>query len=78
MGRADRRHDSQMGNGKQSKSVAKMVKCPACKREVPFEGNPFRPFCSRGCKGIDLIGWVNESYRIEGRPDEDDRNDETS
>ncbi|MGD0821556.1 MAG: DNA gyrase inhibitor YacG [Desulfomonilia bacterium] len=55
-----------------------MVKCPGCKKEVPFEGNPYRPFCSRGCKGIDLIGWANESYRIEGRPDEDDHNEETN
>jgi len=78
MGRADLRYESHMGNGKQSETVVKMVKCPGCKKEVPFEGNPFRPFCSRGCKGIDLIGWANESYRIEGRPDEDDHNEETN
>ena len=58
------------------KFLKRMVKCPACKKEAPFEGNPYRPFCSRGCKGLDLIGWASESYRIEGRPDEDNNNEE--
>jgi uncharacterized protein len=56
--------------------LKRMVRCPACRREVPFEGNPHRPFCSRGCKGIDLISWANESYRVEGRPDKDKQDDE--
>lgn len=60
----------------ESKPVKRMVRCPACKQEVYFDGNPYRPFCSRGCKGLDLIGWANESYRIEGRPDEDNSNEE--
>lgn len=42
----------------------KVVKCPSCGKEVSFENNPYRPFCSRGCKGVDLIHWADESYRI--------------
>jgi endogenous inhibitor of DNA gyrase (YacG/DUF329 family) len=66
-----------MRNGKKLEPVIRIVKCPACKKEVPFVGNPYRPFCSRGCKGIDLIGWASESYRIEGKQDTID-NDEDS
>ena len=50
----------------------KIVKCPSCGKEAPFEGNPFRPFCSRGCKGLDLIHWANESYRIQKNENDDE------
>ena len=53
-----------------------MVRCPTCQKEVPFEGNPYRPFCSRGCKGLDLIHWATEAYRIEARTDEEDNHDD--
>lgn len=56
-------------------SGKKLVRCPACKKEVPFAGNPYRPFCSRACKGLDLIRWASENYRIEGKNDEDDRDE---
>ena len=39
-------------------------RCPICKKEVAFEGNPFRPFCSDRCKLIDLDNWLSERYRI--------------
>jgi len=42
----------------------RMIKCPACGKMVAYDNNPFRPFCSRGCKGEDLIKWADESYRI--------------
>jgi len=33
---------------------------------------PYRPFCSRRCKLIDLAHWLNEDYRIsEDRIDAD-------
>jgi endogenous inhibitor of DNA gyrase (YacG/DUF329 family) len=35
-----------------------------CKREVVFEGNPFRPFCSERCKLLDLDNWLSERYQI--------------
>lgn len=40
------------------------MRCPVCKRETIFEGNPFRPFCSERCKLIDLDNWLSGRYRI--------------
>jgi endogenous inhibitor of DNA gyrase (YacG/DUF329 family) len=42
------------------------VKCPVCRVEVGWEGNPFRPFCSERCKTLDLGAWLTEGYRIPG------------
>ncbi|RMF83845.1 MAG: DNA gyrase inhibitor YacG [Nitrospinota bacterium] len=42
------------------------VRCPTCKRVIPWEENPFRPFCSERCKLIDLGSWLGERYRIAG------------
>lgn len=47
------------------------MRCPICKKEVPFEGNPDRPFCSDRCKLIDLDNWLSERYRVSS-PVEDD------
>ncbi|MCS6817844.1 MAG: DNA gyrase inhibitor YacG [Blastocatellia bacterium] len=43
-----------------------MVRCPCCGKRVPWESNPFRPFCSERCKLIDLGMWASEAYRIAG------------
>lgn len=40
------------------------MRCPVCKRETAWKGNPFRPFCSERCKLIDLDNWLVERYRI--------------
>jgi uncharacterized protein len=40
------------------------MRCPMCKRETTWEGNPHRPFCSERCKLIDLDNWLSERYRI--------------
>jgi uncharacterized protein len=61
---------------KPSELKKKTVRCPACKKEVPFAGNPYRPFCSRACKGLDLIHWASEAYRIESKTDEDNHDAE--
>jgi uncharacterized protein len=42
------------------------MRCPICKREARYEGNPFRPFCSERCKMIDLDNWLSGRYRISG------------
>ncbi len=47
------------------KSDRKKIKCPVCKKETPWENNPFRPFCSAKCKMADLHMWLNEEYSIE-------------
>lgn len=49
-----------------------IVKCPMCRKETPWEGNPFRPFCSERCKMLDLGAWATEEYRIAGGKARDD------
>ncbi|TMA69367.1 MAG: DNA gyrase inhibitor YacG [Deltaproteobacteria bacterium] len=44
------------------------VRCPTCRREVDWEGNPCRPFCSERCRILDLAAWADERYRIPGEP----------
>jgi endogenous inhibitor of DNA gyrase (YacG/DUF329 family) len=46
------------------------MRCPVCKRETAWKGNPFRPFCSERCKLIDLGNWLAERYRINVAEDE--------
>jgi hypothetical protein len=41
-----------------------VVRCPICRREVAWKGNPYRPFCSDRCKLMDLGNWASERYRI--------------
>jgi endogenous inhibitor of DNA gyrase (YacG/DUF329 family) len=41
-----------------------MRRCPVCRREVTWEGNEWRPFCSERCQQIDLGRWASEDYRI--------------
>lgn len=43
------------------------LKCPQCHKEVVWEGNSDRPFCSERCRLLDLGQWADESYRIAGR-----------
>jgi hypothetical protein len=38
--------------------------CPICRKPVPWEGTPTRPFCSERCKTLDLGAWASESYRM--------------
>jgi uncharacterized protein len=54
------------------------VKCPHCRKETPLADNPYRPFCSKRCKMIDLGTWASEGYRIPGEkaPDQDDEPEE--
>lgn len=43
----------------------RLVPCPTCRRPAVFgEGNPWRPFCSERCRGIDLGAWASEDYRV--------------
>jgi endogenous inhibitor of DNA gyrase (YacG/DUF329 family) len=42
------------------------VRCPTCRRDTPWTGNPWRPFCSERCKVLDLAAWADERYRIPG------------
>ena len=61
------------------KNVETMTRsrCPACRREFVWQGNPHRAFCSPTCRLIDLGIWLDEGYRIEGeRPNETERPDD--
>jgi len=43
------------------------LECPTCRAKVSYRELaevPYRPFCSRRCKLIDLGRWLNEEYRI--------------
>lgn len=44
------------------------MKCPTCNKTAEWQDNPFRPFCSERCKLIDLGRWVDEEYRVPGKP----------
>jgi len=42
-----------------------MIKCPTCKKEIVYRtDNPFRPFCSKRCRLIDLGTWLEEGYSV--------------
>jgi len=40
-------------------------KCPICKKEAT---QAFYPFCSKGCKDVDLNRWLKGGYAIPGEP----------
>ncbi len=48
--------------------MRKQVRCPHCRRETPWAGNPYRPFCSERCRLLDLHDWATERHRIPGPP----------
>jgi endogenous inhibitor of DNA gyrase (YacG/DUF329 family) len=48
--------------------MATVVKCPQCRRPVPWSPeSTYRPFCSDRCRLIDLGAWLTEQHKI---PDE--------
>ncbi|MGH9870896.1 MAG: DNA gyrase inhibitor YacG [Pyrinomonadaceae bacterium] len=53
-----------------------MKRCPTCNREVQWQDNPFRPFCSERCKLLDLGKWVSEEYRVPGKSVQTERSSE--
>ena len=57
-------------------AMTKIVRpCPVCGREVDFEKAPYRPFCSRRCKLVDLGAWLEERYVLSS-PLEDESEEE--
>lgn len=53
--------------------MTRMVPCPACKTACAFDKtlNPYRPFCSARCKGIDLGAWASGDYALQSKPETD-------
>ena len=58
---------------KPSPAEARQVRCPTCGRPALYAPeNPWRPFCSARCRGVDLGAWASERYRVEAPPAPDD------
>ncbi len=52
--------------------MPRIVQCPNCGKDVVWTtDNPYRPFCSARCKGIDLGKWATEenAIKVEITPD---------
>ncbi len=47
--------------------MPRTVSCPTCKKVTPYEGNPYRPFCSERCQKIDLGTWAVGGFKIPGK-----------
>lgn len=44
---------------------ARIARCPKCNAAIPWSmDNPYRPFCSKRCKLIDLGQWATGAYRV--------------
>ena len=43
--------------------------CPICRQKQAQE--TYKPFCSKRCADVDLGRWLNESYRIPVKDDEE-------
>jgi endogenous inhibitor of DNA gyrase (YacG/DUF329 family) len=48
------------------------VRCPTCRTPTPWNGNPYRPFCSLTCRLVDLGQWLDGHYRVPSDNDDDD------
>lgn len=54
-----------------------LVRCPSCGLMHAYRtDNPYRPFCGKGCKAIDLGAWASEAYRVEAKPSSEDLPDD--
>jgi len=47
-----------------------LVKCPTCGKQVEYNGNQFRPFCSERCQLLDLGAWADEEYHLPAQSSE--------
>ena len=43
------------------------VLCPQCNKKIEDLKNPYRPFCSKNCKMVDLEGWFTDEYVIKDK-----------
>ncbi len=49
------------------------MKCPICGKPAAPEHTPF---CSSRCADIDLGRWLNDSYKLPARPDDEEEDGE--
>ena len=60
-------------SGARQSGSPRTAPCPTCGKQAALEPwNSWRPFCSERCRMVDLGAWASESYRIPGKPGEDD------
>ena len=53
------------GNGHGARDpLPLMVRCPICRKPTPYQGNPFRPFCSERCRTEDQANWAGGKYAV--------------
>ncbi len=52
------------------------IKCPICGKLQEYENNPWKPFCSKSCKILDLWNWFHESYSIKVEEIDENINEE--
>jgi endogenous inhibitor of DNA gyrase (YacG/DUF329 family) len=50
----------------------RIFKCPGCGKPISFKENPYRPFCSKKCKMMDLGAWFKEEYQISSPMESED------
>jgi len=50
----------------------RILKCPGCGKPIFFKENPYRPFCSKKCKMMDLGAWFMEEYQISSPMESED------
>ena len=46
-----------------------VAKCPLCAKP---SAEPFRPFCSKRCRDVDLNRWLSGVYAVPGKEEEDE------
>jgi endogenous inhibitor of DNA gyrase (YacG/DUF329 family) len=52
---------------------ARTVVCPRCAGPSLYVAqNPYRPFCSARCQGIDLGAWSSETFALPASPESAD------
>lgn len=57
----------------------RIVACPSCKGPSRYApDNPYRPFCSERCQGVDFGAWASERFRVQVAPDPDTDADEAA
>ena len=54
-------------------AMSRTVSCPRCAKPVAWgPESPFRPFCSKRCRDVDLNRWLSGVYAVPGKEEEDE------
>ncbi|WP_199508749.1 MULTISPECIES: DNA gyrase inhibitor YacG [unclassified Psychrobacter] len=50
-------------------TTPKTYPCPQCGTPTVWQDNPYKPFCSKRCKLLDLGAWADEQYSMPAESD---------